>query len=56
MVVVEYNIERSNGAVPYPVPFARWRLLAGGAGFEQTELLHRRPSRHLREIYSALSS
>jgi len=52
---VEYNIERSNSAVPYPVPLSRWQVLACEAGFGQTKLLARRPSRFLREIYSAVS-
>ena len=55
LVIVEYNIEHGNGAVPYPVPFAAWERLAGESGFEQTRLLERRPSRWLREIYSAVS-
>lgn len=55
MVVVEYNIERGNFAVPHPVPYARWEKLAREAGFEHTELVARRPSRFLREIYSAVS-
>ena len=55
MLVVEYNTERSNFPVPYPVPYARWQTLARGAGFDHTELLTRRPSRFLREIYSAVS-
>jgi hypothetical protein len=41
--------------VPHPVPFSRWQQLAAGAGFERTEMLVRRPSRFLREIYSAVS-
>lgn len=55
LVLVEYNIERGNPAVPYPVPYRRWTELAAAAGFKATELLHRRPSRFLSEIYSALS-
>ena len=55
MVIVEYNIERANFAVPYPVPFARWDLLASEAGFGHTELLARRPSRTFAEIYSAVA-
>lgn len=53
LLVVEYNIEHSNFAVPYPVPHSRWQTLAREAGFAHTELLGRRPSRFLREIYSA---
>lgn len=56
MIIVEYNIERPHAsAVPYPVPYARWERLATDAGFEHTELLMRRPSRSLSEIYSAVS-
>lgn len=55
IVVVEYNIERGNFAVPHPVPYTRWVSLAADAGFERTELLARRPSRFLHEIYSAVS-
>ena len=55
LLVVEYNIEHSNFAVPYPVPYPRWQTLARGAGFAHTEVLARRPSRFLREIYSAAS-
>lgn len=55
VLVVEYNTDASNGAVPYPVPFARWEELAREAGLTGTRLLHRRPSRFLREIYSAVS-
>jgi ubiquinone/menaquinone biosynthesis C-methylase UbiE len=55
LLIVEYNTDRSNFAVPHPVPYARWQTLARGAGFAHTELLARRPSRFLREIYSAAS-
>lgn len=55
LVVVEYNIDRANYAVPHPVPFHRWEQIAREAGFEHTRLLYTRPSRSLREIYSALS-
>jgi ubiquinone/menaquinone biosynthesis C-methylase UbiE len=55
VLVVEYNIERGNFAVPHPVPFARWEILAREAGFEHTRLLATRSSRFLREIYSAVS-
>lgn len=56
LVIVEYNIDRGNFAVPYPVSFARWQKLANEAGFERTELLVRRPSRWHNEMYSAVSS
>ncbi|MCA9830271.1 MAG: methyltransferase domain-containing protein [Dehalococcoidia bacterium] len=55
LLVVEYNINRGNFAVPYPVPYASWERMARAAGFSHTELLGRRPSRFLKEIYSAAS-
>jgi SAM-dependent methyltransferase len=53
MLVVEYNIDQGNYAVPHPLPFPAWQKLASEAGFARTELLSTRPSRFLREIYSA---
>jgi ubiquinone/menaquinone biosynthesis C-methylase UbiE len=55
IVVVEYNIEDANFAVPHPVPYRLWESLASGSGLRHTELMMRRPSRFLREIYSAVS-
>jgi SAM-dependent methyltransferase len=55
MLIVEYNLARPNAAVPHPVPFERWEELAREAGFGHTELLAKRPSRFLHEIYSAVS-
>ena len=54
-VVVEYNIDSPNGAVPFPVPYTRWIEVAAEAGFRQLELLVRRPSSSMGEIYSAVS-
>ncbi|MGE3412722.1 MAG: trans-aconitate 2-methyltransferase [Dehalococcoidia bacterium] len=55
ILLVEYNIHRGNPAVPHPIPYARWQQLAAEAGLDHTELLATRPSRFLREIYSAVS-
>ncbi len=55
MVLVEYNFQRGNYAVPYPLPYPNWERLAERAGFASTQLLVTRPSRFLHEIYSALS-
>jgi ubiquinone/menaquinone biosynthesis C-methylase UbiE len=55
MILVEYNITRGNYAVPYPLPYPAWERLANQTGFAVTQLLATRPSRFLREIYSALS-
>jgi ubiquinone/menaquinone biosynthesis C-methylase UbiE len=54
-ILVEYNIEQSNSAVPYPVSFRMWQELAPRCGFTHTQLLKTRPSRFLKEIYSAVS-
>jgi ubiquinone/menaquinone biosynthesis C-methylase UbiE len=55
MILVEYNIEKGNYAVPYPLPYSAWERLARRSGFAVTRLLATRPSRFLREIYSAVS-
>lgn len=54
-LIVEYNIERGNYAVPYPIPYSSWQKLARAAGFAHTTLLATRPSHFLHEIYSAVS-
>lgn len=55
LILVEYNIEQGNSAVPYPVSFSQWEQLAARCGFSHTRLLMTRPSRFLKEIYSAVS-
>jgi ubiquinone/menaquinone biosynthesis C-methylase UbiE len=55
MILVEYNIEDGNYAVPYPLPYPAWERLAKRSGFTVTQLLATRPSSFLHEIYSALS-
>ena len=54
-ILIEYNIEQGNSAVPYPVSFMQWEQLAARCGFAHTRLLLTRPSRFLKEIYSAVS-
>lgn len=54
-ILVEYNIEQGNSAVPYPVSYRMWAELAQQCGFTHTQLLLTRPSRFLKEIYSAVS-
>ena len=56
LVVVEYNTDRGNLWVPHPFSYTTWERLAADAGFVETRLLATRPSRNLREIYSALSA
>lgn len=55
LVLVEYNVDSGNFAVPYPLSFPRWEALARECGLAHTELLMTRPSRFLKEFYSAVS-
>jgi SAM-dependent methyltransferase len=55
-ILVEYNVDRGNHWVPFPLSFTTWTRLAAEVGFTATALLGSRPSRFLHEIYSALSS
>jgi ubiquinone/menaquinone biosynthesis C-methylase UbiE len=55
LLLVEYNVDRGNLWVPYPLSFPTWEALARQAGFRQVRLLATRPSRFLGEIYSALA-
>lgn len=54
-VLVEYNTDRGNHWVPYPLSFPSWESLARESGFVTTRLLATVPSRFLGEIYSAVS-
>ena len=55
LILVEYNADRGNLWVPYPLSYSTWESLAGRNGFASTRLLATRPSRFLGEMYSALS-
>ena len=52
-LLVEYNVDRGNLWVPHPLSFATWAALAARAGLGDVELIGRRPSRFLRELYAA---
>jgi ubiquinone/menaquinone biosynthesis C-methylase UbiE len=54
-LLVEYNSEKGNRWVPYPVSYKAWTQLAQRHGFSHTALLATRPSRFLGEIYAAAS-
>lgn len=54
-LLVEYNTDRGNRWVPYPLSFDSWRQLARQAGFEHTELLATRSSSFLESFFSAVS-
>jgi ubiquinone/menaquinone biosynthesis C-methylase UbiE len=54
LVIVEYNAERGNMWVPYPVSYDAFVRLATAAGLRNVRQLAAVPSRFLREMYSAL--
>jgi SAM-dependent methyltransferase len=55
LLLVEYNADRGNPWVPYPLSYQTWEEMARRSGFVDTKLLETVPSRFLREMYSALS-
>ncbi|SRR6266446_4282900 len=55
LILVEYNTDRGNMWVPYPLSYTTWEGVAGQNGFGSTQLLATRPSRFLGEMYSAVS-
>jgi SAM-dependent methyltransferase len=54
-VLIEYDADRGNPWVPYPLSFATWQAMATAQGFDEPRLLGRVPSRFLGAIYSALA-
>jgi ubiquinone/menaquinone biosynthesis C-methylase UbiE len=54
-ILVEYNADRGNMWVPYPLSYGTWEVLARQNEFVRTRLLATIPSRFFGEIYSALS-
>src|SRR5438874_270593 len=50
LLVVEYDSNRGNEWVPYPMTFESWRSLAAESGFVETRRLTAVPSRFLRQI------
>ena len=55
LLLVEYESDRGNPWVPYPMSLRTWQTLATEAGFSDTRGLAAVPSRFLGRIYSALS-
>jgi ubiquinone/menaquinone biosynthesis C-methylase UbiE len=55
LILVEYNVDRGNMWVPYPLSYGTWEALARQNGFASTTLLTTQPSRWLGEMFSALS-
>ncbi|MDX1664788.1 MAG: class I SAM-dependent methyltransferase [Candidatus Promineifilaceae bacterium] len=54
-VIVEYNTDRGNRWVPYPLSYERWERLAESAGLQRVRRIARQPSRFLGEFYAALA-
>jgi ubiquinone/menaquinone biosynthesis C-methylase UbiE len=54
-ILVEYNADRGNMWVPFPLSYGTWETLASKNGFTQTRLLATVPSRFFGEMYSAVS-
>lgn len=54
-LLVEYDGDRGNPWVPYPLSYPTWERLAAASGFSGTRVLARVPSRYFGGIYSALS-
>ena len=55
LLLIEYNVDRGNPWVPYPLSFETWSNLAPRVEFSEPRLLAKHPSSFLREIYSAVS-
>jgi len=56
LLLVEYDTDRGNTWVPYPLSFETWRALAPRSGFSEPRLLSSHLSRFLRRIYAAAST
>jgi SAM-dependent methyltransferase len=55
LILVEYNVDRGNPWVPFPISYPAWEKLARQNGFWPTRLLALKPSQFLGQFYSALS-
>lgn len=53
LILVEYNIDKSNHWVPYPLSFTTFMKETMQAGFAHIELLEKIPSAYWEEMYSA---
>ena len=54
VIVVEYDADRGNPWVPFPISLQRWQTLTAAAGLVQVREIGRCPSRFLGSIYSAV--
>jgi SAM-dependent methyltransferase len=56
LILVEYNVDQGNTWVPHPISYLVWERFAARCGFVDTRQIGAKPSRFLKEIYSAVSS
>ena len=56
LLLVEYDTDHGNPWVPFPLSYDTWQASAARAGFRDTRLLARVPSRFLGAIYSSVST
>ena len=56
LLLVEYDADRGNTWVPYPLSFETWRGIAVASGFSEPRLLDAKKSRFLSRLYSAASA
>lgn len=54
LVIIEYNTDRGNWAVPYPLDEDGFIALAAAAGLREARIVARRPSTFLGEMYTGL--
>lgn len=55
LLIVEYNADRGNWFVPYPLSYHTWEALARRNGLSETRLLRTRSSHFMGGIYSSVS-
>jgi SAM-dependent methyltransferase len=55
LLLVEYDTDRGNRWVPYPLSYPTWEAMAKEAGFRDVRLLATRPSSFLGRFYSSLA-
>lgn len=55
LILVEYNVDKGNKWVPYPLSFNTFTQLALNSGYIKPILLEKKLSQFLNEIYSALT-
>jgi ubiquinone/menaquinone biosynthesis C-methylase UbiE len=55
LILVEYNVDKGNFWVPYPLTFETFHAVAPRAGFTEPRLLAKKKSSFLNEFFSAIT-